>query len=553
MIISAEYARWLLEEALRIVGAPDDYGAILEGSIAAGFGNDTSDIDFLLVVEGDHGYPTMPTILFVDGRRVEIRMSSVGQIKARIERVLTAAAKGRRGLLSLTEDEFNRCERLRGALVLHNPKLVEEVRRPLAGEDFEALVADWFRIRSMHAARHAVAMLALERTAEAVIWARTALLQAAKCWVASHGETYLERKWLSAQLARIEDPVGLRNRFWPLATVAASTLDPEPYVRACMELLGEFGVEDCPADTGLVCLDRRSGVTNWTIGDRVHVVRSRTDVFVLGAEARRVWRRLRFGAPVAQLVHACGVPAATAGEVIAELHAAGLIALRWQNSTRISVAQPYTPPPSTSMPVLSIDGALADESQHLTLVQLPAKRFAAAGMQCVWGNVMIENAREDMLGALSQSQWGTFRTTAHRMLRKACNAVLSSYGISPLPPEDEAPLHVARLAEISKELGTEIVELATGLQVEDREQAETALRALDDLMPRLRDATGREMFPSSFTSADGWRSTLDVGYDWVRLGGYLDSDFPLEEARDLIASGGRQPHLPEEHFAARGH
>ena len=52
-------------------------------------------------------------------------------------------------------------------------------------------------------------------------------------------------------------------------------------------------------------------------------------------------------------------------------------------------------------------------------------------------------------------------------------------------------------------------------------------------------------FPSSFQAASGWRATLDIGYEWLRLGAYLDSALPVDEARDLLTSGGAQPHLPE--------
>lgn len=56
-----------------------------------------------------------------------------------------------------------------------------------------------------------------------------------------------------------------------------------------------------------------------------------------------------------------------------------------------------------------------------------------------------------------------------------------------------------------------------------------------------RDKTETSLFPASFASADGWRQTMEIGCDWVRLGAYLDSQFPVDEARDLLAGGGPQP------------
>jgi len=67
------------------------------------------------------------------------------------------------------------------------------------------------------------------------------------------------------------------------------------------------------------------------------------------------------------------------------------------------------------------------------------------------------------------------------------------------------------------------------------------LNELDALVAAVRSASGSPAFPASFDTARAWDDTLAIGYDWLRLGAYLDADLPIDEARDLLASGGAQP------------
>ncbi|WP_170067988.1 hypothetical protein [Lentzea guizhouensis] len=198
-------------------------------------------------------------------------------------------------------------------------------------------------------------------------------------------------------------------------------------------------------------------------------------------------------------------------------------------------ADPVTPPPSTRMPVLDLAGGTADG--HLALVPLPARRFAAAGMAQVWSNIMVENAREDLTGALDGGQREVARTSGFRLLHHACRALLSACGMNPLPPDATI---VAQVASVVAD------EVAAQAAVVDRALAgddwETWAEQLDELVNGVRELVRADVFPASFDSGDAWEATLRIGHDWIRLGAYLDADFPIEEARDLLTSGGAQPH-----------
>jgi hypothetical protein len=79
------------------------------------------------------------------------------------------------------------------------------------------------------------------------------------------------------------------------------------------------------------------------------------------------------------------------------------------------------------------------------------------------------------------------------------------------------------------------------LCVHDHDEAFDARAEIDQFVSDVQAASGGEMFPSSFASAEQWQETLRYGYQWLRMAGYLDAYLELDEARDLLSSGGAQP------------
>jgi hypothetical protein len=547
----------LLNETLKLVDAPPGCGAVLEGSIAEGFGNSASDIDFLLLADDDHDHPTMPTIVFVRGRRVEVRTRSLRQVRAQADAVCAHVAAG---FGELPAALLDRCQRLRGAVVLREEDVVRRAREwPLS---LPEVVSGWYAHHSRQAMRHAVASHVLREDHEALAWAGIAAWHAAKSWVAERGETYLEPKWLDRQFDRLAaggdaEAVRLRERLAGLRSrrAGAGLGDAEPgpdepttphdvgrVIGEHAVLVANFGVDGCAADAEQVLLGLRTGATTWPIGDRLHVVRDRADVFVLGAPAGRAWRSIVPGRPVAEVLKGVEDPGAAAS-ALAEFHRIGLVELQWRDSGPIVSAQPWapaepvTPPPSTRMPVLGLAGAAADG--QASLVPLPAKRFAAAGMAQVWSHIMIENAREDLHGALDGGQREVARTSGLRLLHHACRALLSACGMSPLPPDAAIVTRLRALTVVPADLAAQAVAVERALA---GDEWELWAECLDKLVAGVRDLVRAEVFPASFDSAAAWEATLRIGHDWIRLGAYLDADFPIEEARDLLTSGGAQPH-----------
>ncbi|WP_030949725.1 nucleotidyltransferase domain-containing protein [Streptomyces sp. NRRL S-646] len=542
MILTEEYLQDLLDKTLTQVRT-GDWAVVLEGSIAEGFGNPGSDIDFLLIGRDEDDLPTMPSLFFVDGRRVEIRTRSLRQLTEQFAALETGAKRVGR----IPEDLLNRCQRLLNSVPLRGHALVDEVKSLLPAERLGSIAAAWWAHSARQSLRHATAMMCLDEPEEAMDWARAGLVQAVKAWAAGRGETYLEPKWLSLQLDRADRP-DVRDRYWELES-AGPDVAADDYLGACVEFAAELGVTGVQRDPARLTVERQKGVTTWQTSERVHVVRGRRDVFVLGERAGQVWRSLVLGTPLPRvLANARATGAAEAGPLLAHFLRLGLVRLAWKGGGTVAPALPLasppgplTPPPGTARPLLSLRGAAVSGPDAVDLVPLPADRFAAAALALAFSNMVVENAREDLAGALRQGQWKVAEVSARRAAQSALRGLLCAYGVSPLPADCDLVRRLSLLPPGIQSIRT-LANTLSRVSIDSPERAEAVLRELEQFIGLVRQAAGADAFPASFDSADTWRATLELGHDWVRVAAHFDAELPLQEVRDLVASSGAQPH-----------
>ncbi|MGC0366678.1 acyl-CoA synthetase (AMP-forming)/AMP-acid ligase II [Rhodococcus sp. 27YEA15] len=548
----------LLDRALESVDVPAESTFVLEGSIAEGFGNDGSDIDFLALVPGSEHAPDMPSVLFVGGRRVEIRTRSTAQVLEQFEHVRQArSGKGSEpaSLLELDQDVLNRCQRfLRSRLVRQGSVDVDALRLDLPYDDFGAVMANWWRARAEECLRRAVAFAAMDCIPESLDWARDGVLQAAKGWAAERGETYLESKWMGPQLDRIADG-SVTDRYRALerdlrAGGRAGT-DESGMLSRSVDFAAELGLEPVVNDPANVVFTRVRNVTSWPIDGRIHVLRDDHDVFVLSDRGAQAWRSVVFGRSIAQTRQSAP---GSIGPELAEFVRLGLVGLRWRRERPIRAAMamckvsgPCTIPPTGIMPTLGIGGGVRSAAQVATLSPLPARRFVESASTLVWSNIVVENAREDLVGALAQQQWQVAEASANRMIAGAVRMQLSALGCSPLPPDAGAVSTLIRLVPDTVPRREDViasaraaVDVGSGRSWSTADHGE-ALACLDEFVELAR-GTGDVAFPASFDSYEQWRRTLVIAYDWLRLAAYLDTELPIDEVQDLLASGGTQPH-----------
>ncbi|MEU6560282.1 AMP-binding protein [Nocardia nova] len=542
--LAPERIEHLLDAALASVTVPPNSAALFEGSLAEGFGNEGSDIDFLIVSPGAEEMPTLPTVVFADGRRIEIRTRSEAQLRAQLERVAGA------DIGDLDEDVLNRCQRFGNATVVRPGSEVDlnGLAALVPAADFASIVARWWAHRSRHALWYAVTLRAMGAAEEAEGWARDGLLQAVKSWAATRGETYLETKWLPRQLDRIvaggdAESVRLVDAYRESPGSAA--------VSEICALADEFGIGDVADDPDRVLVTRRDGVTTWPIGERIHVIRDDRDVFALSEQGAAAWRAVVARKSVADLLGRAPI-----GAELAEFVRLGFVGLARRGQApggsevltpalaMCKPLRPFTPIPSARMPALGLAGGGADRP-IATLSPLPADRFVACAMAVVWSNVVLENAREDLMGAVKSGQGAVAEIAAHRAIAMCVRMALSTYGIHPLPA-DVAPVRTLQALLPDSGNLTGLVERAASVRfaevADSGADGPAELAVLDDLIAEVREIAGGTQFPASFDSREQWRRTLDISYDWLRPAAYLDTELPLDEARDLLGSGGQQPH-----------
>ena len=593
--LSRDRATALLDEALAAVTIPAECAVVFEGSLAEGFGNEGSDIDFLVIAAGADDLPTLPAVLFADGRRVEIRTRSYQQLRDQLGAVAAARDAGR--IDDLDEDVLNRCQRYLRSTLIRGSSAVElsGLADVLTHDEFAEIVAQWWTQRTVAVVRHAVALRLLGHHDEARAWIDDGLTQAAKAWCARHGETYLETKWLPRQLDRMSPAhPGMIERITSLRVMLRDAVaGSDTWWPAADTLMAELlGVREW-SDDDRVILVRVPGVTTWKIGGRTHVLRpgaapfgdSGHTVFALSDRGGAVWRNVVFRQSLASIIvraataephgtdtdgEAAQVEHAGIGDALAEFVRVGLVGLAWRGDSpkqtreiRPALAmcepgEPVTPAPFIGDRVLGLTGAVRGPGL-LTVSPLPAARFAAAALELTWANVVAENAREDLMGAVRSRQGHVADVCAHRLVAMAVRMVLSAHGVHPLPADVAPPATLDRMLPVAEPRRTEIIDAvrhagsvrfaavdgddAAG---DDADTADTAKRAaldrLDALLTLAREVAGGADFPASFDSRETWRRTLEISYDWVRIGSHLGVRLPLAEAGDLIATGGEQPH-----------
>ena len=528
------------------VDVPEAAGVLHEGSLAEGFGNARSDVDFLVVIPGDPATPTMPTVLFEAGRRVEVRTRSEAEIHAQFDRLAVEASDADDPDPEIPgEDILNRCQRLAGSKLVRASDVIDDVSLPHTRE-LAGILGRWWRVRAESCRARAVAARALGNASGEAGWMREAGVQALKADLAAKGETYLESKWLAEQLHRVGDASAAELLG---ATGGASSGHAERWADLVGERLGTR--EPSPAQ---LRIERVPEVTTWIIGSRVHVVRGREDVFVLTSEFADAWRRVVPGRTLA--AHLDGDT--SLAEVLEWALDLGLVRLsvragqEWREvrpaMSMVAESKAVSPPPATGVPALTLAGATS-ESARVPFVRsaLRAKDFAACGMALVWSLMVTENAREDLDGALRSEQWGVASAAAARVVLLSSRLVLTSCGVYPLPADVQPARSLRTLCPPNPQIDAladtvdELLGESTSVEAIHADP-EGLTERIDALVSSVRELAIGAGFPSSFDGPAQWNETLKIAYDWLRLGGYLDATLPLDEARDLVESGGQQPH-----------
>src|SRR5689334_8952271 len=122
---------------------------------------------------------------------------------------------------------------------------------------------------------------------------------------------------------------------------------------------------------------------------------------------------------------------------------------------------------------------------------LPADRFAAAAMALVWSNVVVENAVEDLTGALRRGQRRVAELTARRAVHAALRGLFSAHGVNPLPADADLVRRMDLLPAATQPIGVHAVELL-GHGVDSAEEGDALRAELRRFVARVRAAVGAD-------------------------------------------------------------
>ena len=177
----------ILAETFSRIEPPRDAAVVLAGSIAEGFGNPTSDVDFLFVAPGSEALPPVRTVLWIAGRRVEVHYRSVAWLRDFSSRVGGLDPDRREDVRSLSRSDLELYQQFCFSVPLVARPFLDEVRALYEPGRIAALVAAHFRGVAAERIVRAASALWLDGAPVAIAWTRSAVRAAAKAWMAGLG------------------------------------------------------------------------------------------------------------------------------------------------------------------------------------------------------------------------------------------------------------------------------------------------------------------------------------------------------------------------------
>jgi hypothetical protein len=236
------------------------------------------------------------------------------------------------------------------------------------------------------------------------------------------------------------------------------------------------------------------------------------------------------------------------GGALIKFQKMGLIDFSWKGGRRINIGNEFSISPTAASPlILSYNGLVSDGGAgDVQMAPIAARQFSYSGTTLVFINIVIENTWEDLVGGIENEQWALCGHRLREMVRSVCLLALCASGLAPRPPiedvYDDLVYYFLNSPGVDPDLQNAIRDLGP-IRIRNRQEAEAVSEKLRAVVKQAKQLINCDIFPTCFESEQQWQEALDMGYDWVRLSAYLDSDFPIEEARDLLSTGGAQPHL----------
>jgi hypothetical protein len=185
----------------RLVAMPEVQAALLTGSLTAGLGSRTSDVDVLLV--GD-GLPRERRQVFAGPVRVDVRQLSSLQLAAAVDGVLAARMLSDDAATPVPASDLALAIGVSTGEVVAGGQIVEPLRERLhAGRlPLRRVVTSRWLDLAHYGHEDLAGLVAAGEPDAAILVGRDLLLAAGKALVTGSGDLHLGRKWVCRQLDR---------------------------------------------------------------------------------------------------------------------------------------------------------------------------------------------------------------------------------------------------------------------------------------------------------------------------------------------------------------
>lgn len=540
----------ILSEVLAKLEPPEGSAVVMEGSLGEGFANPSSDYDLTFVADTEQALPSAPTYVFVEGRRVEVLWKSTGVLRELAERVNGCSVEKAD---SLTFFDLMAYQRFCNSAIVRDTPFLRQAKSWFRLEHVAAVIAERSRQRSLSYARRGLALRELDRVDLAIGWCASALEFAALRWAASHGESYLDHKylkWLPLQLTRARAPSELTDTLWSL-------LSPRQRSAAgifsdMLEAIERFGVSPVKPQEPLMAT-RGSETETYSVAGTTYVLRGHA-IYMLSPEAGQVWQALEQGIPLHEGPQKLTVAGEALGrQILFCLHDKGLLALVlgdgdvWERDCS-------APPDPWTAPFLCARGALPAEGgrpAHVWRLPLSAKDFVSGFGHLMYTHMTMENSLEDAWGAAAAGQHRVAQQALRNLVRLTAQAVCLAHGYAMPPPQEEA---VVRMSQIPG-LDLALVEQAAALEqlvVDSDESAKGALAEARAFLSNIPERLRAPYFEGITSSIEVYERWIRVGFEAMLLAHRTDAPVPNPHAHDLLKffPSGAQPRVKQKRGGA---
>lgn len=510
----SEPEEWLSDLALHLLDyceLPLETPVAIVGSVAEGFGNDGSDIDVLLVLDGDGEFVHRQHTSFRQ-RRVEVFARSRKWLKE-FGRSLPNIRDPLGGFAMY--DQVAHCHAVNGRAVLDEIRreyCVAWLRKATAAY-FEGISRDWFE--------KAFLLNRMAQHRESVYAAREGARFAAKRWACAQGETYHSVKFLIRQLKRANlDRSILQDVRRTLTTspgLCESSVDVflsevGSLVVHGLQLSGladTFGAYSLQPDANVV-----SGLGQCLIGND-------TTTLVVQDGHQAVHSHLsRSGQSVASTK-------ADLRPVLGELHKAGIVAIRVSSGDWSRRC-----PLSSGSPRIGTRGVVQEASVGHYRIGL--SQLASAWAALLASASMRENLKEDAIGAIRTRDWSTVDHALKALAIMDARILVCHRGLFPLPDDNEL---VSALDTLGWSDVTDLVVRIGDVEVAGPSQTVACFDLLATLERHIPAAVGLSVFE---------------GYHWSTVRSHKVSRLVAKLLPMFHASGIELPPFLAEHASFYG-